>query len=178
MLPCSVMVSDPIYGMYAQFVSTPLHYISSCSLPHSVPVDNCTAGDIRLVNGASSNEGRVEICFNDQWGTICDDNFGAAEAQVVCRQLNYTVNLQDSVPFTNAYFGSGLTAIHLDDLNCTGTERRLADCRHSGVGNHNCLHSEDAGVLCIGNYFYTIINSVNLDYENDNCVCSLYTIVL
>lgn len=102
------------------------------------------------MNGLLPNEGRVEICFNNQWGTICDDSWGAAEAQVVCRQLNYTAHLQDSVPFSNAFFGSGLTAIHLDDLNCTGTERRLADCGHSGVGIHNCLHFEDAGVLCIG----------------------------
>ena len=125
-----------------------------------MPVDNCTEGDIRLVNGATPNEGRVEICFNNQWGTICDDSWGVAEAQVVCRQLNYTVNIQNSVPFGNAAFGSGLTAIHLDDLNCNGTERRLADCRHSGVGNHNCLHSEDAGVLCIGIYHRLLVELI------------------
>jgi deleted-in-malignant-brain-tumors protein 1 len=127
-----------------------LHVIHA--LHHAVPVDDCNEGDVRLVNGVQANEGRVEICFNNQWGTVCDDSWGPEEAQVVCRQLNYTVHLQDSVPFTNAFFGSGLTAIHLDDLNCTGTERRLADCGHSGVGNHNCLHHEDAGVLCIGKY--------------------------
>ena len=103
------------------------------------------------MDGATRNEGRVEICFNRQWGTICDDSWGIEEARVVCRQLGYTENVQDSIPFTGAFFaGGGLTAIHLDDMNCNGNESRLADCAHSGVGNHNCLHSEDAGVLCIG----------------------------
>ncbi len=49
----------------------------------------CNDGDIQLVNGATENEGRVEICFNNHWGTICDDQWGPQEATVVCRQLGY-----------------------------------------------------------------------------------------
>ena len=49
----------------------------------------CTDGDIRLVNGVTSNEGRVDICFDNHWGTICDDEWGPPEATVVCRQLGY-----------------------------------------------------------------------------------------
>ena len=36
------------------------------------------------------NEGRVEICLNNVWGTICDDSFSNVDAKVVCRKLNYT----------------------------------------------------------------------------------------
>jgi hypothetical protein len=36
----------------------------------------------------------------------------------------------------------------LDDVDCTGSETRLDQCPHRGVGNHNCGHGEDAGVLC------------------------------
>ena len=46
-------------------------------------------------------------------------------------------------------FLGGSGSIHLDDLNCTGHESRLIDCPHSGIGVHNCVHSEDAGVRCI-----------------------------
>jgi deleted-in-malignant-brain-tumors protein 1 len=47
----------------------------------------CTAGEVRLVGGNSSIEGRVEICFNDTWGTVCDQMWDEADAGVVCRQL-------------------------------------------------------------------------------------------
>lgn len=49
----------------------------------------CTAGELRLVGGRVESEGRVEVCHNDHWGTMCDDGWGAEEAQVVCRQLGF-----------------------------------------------------------------------------------------
>ena len=42
----------------------------------------------------------------------------------------------------------GTGQIVLDDVQCTGSELRLVDCRHNGLGNHNCDHSQDAGVRC------------------------------
>ena len=49
----------------------------------------CTNGDIRLMNGTepSVREGRVEICYNNVYGTICDDRWDTVDARVVCRQL-------------------------------------------------------------------------------------------
>ena len=46
-------------------------------------------GAVRLGNGSSSNEGRVEICYNVEYGTVCDDFWDELEAMVVCRQLGY-----------------------------------------------------------------------------------------
>ena len=48
----------------------------------------CTEGELRLVGGANNTEGRVEICLNDEWGTVCDQNWNVTDAGVVCRQLN------------------------------------------------------------------------------------------
>ena len=51
----------------------------------------CTEGEVRLVDGPSDLEGRVEICFNNEWGTVCDEMWDAVDARVVCRQLGFVL---------------------------------------------------------------------------------------
>ena len=47
----------------------------------------CSEGDVRLLEGSTRLEGRVEICMHNVWGTVCDSGWGTADARVVCRQL-------------------------------------------------------------------------------------------
>ena len=51
--------------------------------------DTCHHGDVRLVGGLSAYEGRVELCHNQRWGTVCDDGWSTFDVQAVCRQLGY-----------------------------------------------------------------------------------------
>ncbi|XP_077449197.1 scavenger receptor cysteine-rich domain-containing group B protein-like [Stigmatopora argus] len=101
---------------------------------------------IRVVNDQGGNcRGRVEVLHNHVWGTVCDDGWDMPNAAVVCRQLGCGVALEAK---SQAAFGFGTGPILLDNVQCGGDEAHLSECPHSGVGQHNCGHHEDAGVIC------------------------------
>ena len=103
---------------------------------------------VRLVGGNSYNEGRVEVNFNGEWGTVCDDGWDDTDAGVVCRQLGFG---SSGTANKSAGFGQGSGSIWLDSVTCTGNESTLASCGHLGVGiTTSCDHSEEAGVICSG----------------------------
>ncbi|KAK3097845.1 hypothetical protein FSP39_013751, partial [Pinctada imbricata] len=102
---------------------------------------------VRLVGGWGPYEGRVEVFYNNEWRTVCDDSFDQKEARVICNQLGYYGN---ATAKSDAFFGEGAGKILLDDLQCTGSERKLIECGHNGRRKHNCGHSEDASVICTG----------------------------
>ena len=146
-------------------------------------------------------EGRVEICYDNVYGTVCDDFWDILDARVVCRQLGFNSSGQllcacmfsldfdvsdkiscyeivitsvlfqwfrfylyiallnasasnavsvDVVPLRG--FGGGSGDILLDSVVCRGTESSLLECSTNSIRQHNCNHSEDAGVRCEGKY--------------------------
>ena len=109
-------------------------------------------GALRLVGGSNYRTGRVEVYIkpNNTWGTVCDNGWDENDALVVCRQLGFG----DVATPLQAFSPSASTNIQiwLDNVGCSGQEDKLIDCRHNGVGIHNCNHSNNAGVVCEGNF--------------------------
>ncbi|XP_035676051.1 deleted in malignant brain tumors 1 protein-like [Branchiostoma floridae] len=112
---------------------------------HSEDAGVVCSNAIRLVGGSSSREGRVEVHYDGQWGTVCDDDFDMNDANVICRQLGYGSAAEAR---SQAAFGAGSGQIWLNNLACVGSETSIGDCSHNGWGSHNCGHGEDAGVVC------------------------------
>ena len=101
---------------------------------------------VRLVGGSSYNEGRLEVNYNGEWGTVCDVGLDDTDAGVVCRQLGFG---SSGIAYGSAYFGQGSGSIWLDSVTCTGNESTLASCGHLGVNvTRSCNHFNDASVIC------------------------------
>jgi hypothetical protein len=123
--------------------------------------------ELRLVGGANTMEGRVEVRYHGVWGTICDDDFAVPAATVICRSLGFGGPAEAK---KDGFFGPGEGQIWLDQLHCVGNETGVAECLHSYRGEHNCKHNEDAAVICaLGDVRQSLVSS-----ELHQAACSKY----
>ena len=110
---------------------------------------------VRLADGDDSLSGRVEVYYNSQWGTICDDEWGFSNSKVICSMLGHGGVIRS---YTH---GGGSDPIWLDNVNCRGDETSIADCLHEGWAVQDCSHSEDIGVVCssmqVSIYVYYVV---------------------
>lgn len=107
----------------------------------------CSDGDTRLVsfNGltGSRSEGRVEVCSDGQWGTVCAaKSWTKSNTRVVCRQLGYSDKYFEKLIYSNE---EGSIPIALMNVQCNGNESNLLSCNQSADG---CTHKEDIGIRC------------------------------
>ncbi len=130
------------------FVSALLAVLCCAVTAESRKCGNASNGDVRLVGGATELEGRVELCLDREWGTICDHFWSNLDATVVCEQLSYSRT--DAVAIQGAWFGAGNGSIHMTDVFCDGSEDRLTDCAHRDAASTECTHNQDASVICTG----------------------------
>ena len=119
---------------------------------------DCLFHIVRLVNGGNMYEGRVEILYDGEWGTVCDDYFEDIDAEVVCRQLGFT----GGIAMDDCDFGEGSGTIWLDTVQCDGSESEVGVCSHDDWGYHDCSHYEDVGVICGMWWMWILGNSYNL----------------
>ena len=112
---------------------------------NSIKAPTCTNGAIRLQDGTNT-VGRVEVCYKNDWGTVCDDAWDTNDAQVVCTQLGYSTTGAFILSSSDVPDGAGL--IWLNKVNCVGTEISLFNCDANFSGSHDCNHADDVGVIC------------------------------
>ena len=113
--------------------------------------------EVRLVDGGNSQEGRVEVFFNGTWGTVCSDEWGIEDAQVVCHQLGLPA------PQVIRQIDHDEGKIWLDYISCDGSENKLSECLHRGWGRVECPDGTDAGVMCGGGQLHVLIFINNKD---------------
>ncbi|XP_789586.4 galectin-3-binding protein B [Strongylocentrotus purpuratus] len=105
--------------------------------------------DVRLT-GPDNNErmGRVEISWNEQWGTVCDVGWDIEDANVVCKQLGFPDGADPERLYKK--FGKGSGTIWVAGMDCTGKEAQLKECHVRNNGAFGCTHDQDVGVSCLG----------------------------
>ncbi|XP_037396099.1 antigen WC1.1-like isoform X4 [Pygocentrus nattereri] len=104
-----------------------------------------TAVSVRLVDGGSRCEGRVEVYRDDQWGTVCRHDWDMTDAAVVCRELD--CGEAQNIP----QFGPGSGPILMGYVWCRGSESTLNSCNFLSSFGYFCKsHDLDAGVTCSG----------------------------
>ncbi|XP_064369561.1 deleted in malignant brain tumors 1 protein-like [Dromaius novaehollandiae] len=122
--------------------------IPACSPDHAAAV-NCSGGTepLRLVDGESRCDGRLEVALRGAWGRVLAQQWDASSASVVCRQLRCgTVQKAYAAPV----LGPGSSPLGLSGLRCVGTEARLAQCNSTLPSAVPPDHAEEAAVVCSG----------------------------
>ena len=123
-----------------------------CNNLHAYSKVTLQDGDVRLVESTNMT-GRLEVYYNNSWGTVCDDFFDSNAAMVVCRQLGF--NPDGAIALFEAAYGQGTGPIWLDSVQCTGSEENIDSCSHDPWGSHDCDHTEDVSVICLSKFYYT-----------------------
>ncbi|NXG40365.1 SRCRM protein, partial [Dromaius novaehollandiae] len=125
----------------------------ACSPRHAAAVNcsgACGAGGaepLRLVDGESRCDGRLEVALGGAWGRVLAQQWDASSASVVCRQLRCgTVQKAYTAPV----LGPGSSPLVLGGLQCAGTEAHLAQCNATLHSTVPPGHVKEAAVVCSG----------------------------
>jgi len=95
--------------------------------------------------GSKANSGRLEIFHEGEWGTVCENSWGEADAKVACKQLGFSGGM-----LVYNEFGEGPGRIWLDEVECVAHEDALHKCKHVDWGETlGCDHGQDVALECL-----------------------------
>uniref|UniRef100_A0A4W3HKH7 SRCR domain-containing protein n=1 Tax=Callorhinchus milii TaxID=7868 RepID=A0A4W3HKH7_CALMI len=131
----------------------------TCTHEDDVSV-TCSSEDglLRLSNGGSRCDGRVEIYTNGTWGRVLDDGWDLSDANVVCRQLDCGSAI---AAYNSSTYGEGGGTVRLNNVQCEGNETRLSTCNVSRPVTPLSVGS-DVGVLCSGEVQTTTTTCIDI----------------
>ena len=120
-----------------------------------------------LVGRNSDNEGRVEIYYNNTWGTVCWNNWDKYDSNTVCWQFGYTGATQY---YLSPLINQENAPVWMNQVRCYNFEICLGKCLYDGFGNNKCRHKDDVFVKCAG-----IRNSNEIGNEIKGCIINYWT---
>ena len=97
------------------------------------------------LTGCTKKGCRLEVKFEDEWGSICSSGFTEQSADTMCKALGFVFGGERVMNY-----GGGQGQIWLEDVRCSGDEGDAIDCAHSPVGKNYCQHGADVGLCCDG----------------------------
>ena len=111
---------------------------------------NCTNGDIRLIDQFQRrSDGRVEVCYNNEWGVICSTGWSHNSTQVACRQLGYKPH---SSSYSYEYYSYYTNKpVWFRNVDCEGNELSLFNCSKD-IDNTGCTHGQHVRIHCYCEY--------------------------
>ena len=118
---------------------------------------------VRLSGTDFNLTGKLETFYVGRWGSICNDGFDLAEAQVVCRQLGVTDTSKIEVFSNHDLFGSDFSSTRwFNNLDCDGTEANLNECPHSQLEPYCFYNSRDTPMTCDSKWCVSLLGNVEL----------------
>lgn len=124
------------------------------------PQVGCSDFDTRLAfRGQRNGSGNLEVCFNNEWTTVCATSFDQSDLNVTCRSLSFTSYERAALPVVHLTRQTNISLTPAElvspilefGFQCTGTESSLSECPRVTRGPDDvCTHSMDVRVDCLG----------------------------
>ena len=142
-----------------------LLFLLDVTMNDTTNTPSCPAEAMRLVGGTVDKNGRVEVCLNGVWGTVCADGWGVSDAFVACKQLGmgegsklyYMTSYRHSLVYVfigptsitnSSMFGEGNGPVVYSNVICHGWESNIVECPKDLYGTFECPNTNVAGVIC------------------------------